>query len=157
MQIRPDNLESEAVLDLLREHLVSMEGTAPPESRHALDIDGLRSSNINFWSVWDGERLAGFGALLHHNDDLAEIKSMRTAAPYLRKGVASRLLTHLIQEAKARGYSRLSLETGSMRYFEPAMKLYSSFGFEKTQPFGLYVEDSNSVFLTMNLKANRLA
>ena len=72
MEIRADNLESEAVIDLLREHLGSMEDTAPPESRHALDIDALRSSNINFWSIWDGERLAGFAALLHHNDDLAE-------------------------------------------------------------------------------------
>ena len=157
MEIRPDNLESEAVIDLLREHLDSMEGTAPPESRHALDIEGLRSANINFWAIWDGERLAGFGALMHHSDGLAEIKSMRTAAPYLRKGVASKILMHLIQEAKARGYSRLNLETGSMDYFEPARKLYSSFGFEKTQAFGSYVEDSHSVFLTLNLKANRLA
>lgn len=156
MEIRPENLESKEVIDLLREHLRSMESTAPAESRHALDIDGLRSSNINFWSVWDGEHLAGFAALLRHNDDLAEIKSMRTATPYLRKGVASRILQHLIQEAKARGYSRLSLETGSMSYFEPARELYSSFGFEKAQPFGLYVEDCNSVFLTLNLKANRL-
>lgn len=151
LQIRADNLESQVVLDLLSEHLASMENTAPPESRHALDIQGLRNSDINFWSAWDGDNLAGFGAFKHHNVDLAEIKSMRTAAAYLRKGVASTILRHLINEAKRKGYSTLSLETGSMDYFEPARRLYSSFGFYISKPFAAYVVDSNSVFMTMDL------
>ena len=152
-QIEADNLESEAVVDLLREHLASMQSNSPPESRHALDIRGLRNADITFWAVWEGNELAGFGALKHHNNDLAEIKSMRTATSYLRKGVASEMLRHLIKEAKARGYSSLNLETGSMTYFEPARNLYKSFGFKITKPFGDYVEDSNSVFMRMDLVA----
>lgn len=151
MEIKIDNLESRAVQHLLREHLASMENTAPPESRHALDLNALRSADISFWALWDGSQLAGFGALKHLDDELAEIKSMRTAAPYLRKGVATKILRHLIQEAKARGYSRLSLETGSMDYFEPARRLYLSFGFKESLPFGSYVEDPNSVFMTIYL------
>lgn len=154
MEIRVDNLESQAVIGLLREHLTSMEDTAPPESRHALDLNALRSPDIKFWAMWDRTELAGFGALKHHNEELAEIKSMRTAGAYLRKGVASQILRHLIEQAKAGGYSRLSLETGSMNYFEAARKLYSSFGFVISPPFASYVEDPNSVFMTMLLNSD---
>ena len=81
----------------------------------------------------------------------AEIKSMRTAYAYQRKGVASEVLRHLIEEAKRRGYRRLSLETGSMEYFEPARRLYARFGFVYCEPFGSYAEDSNSMFMTKEL------
>ena len=80
MEIKVDNPESQAVMELLHEHLASIENTAPRASRHALDLDGLRSSDITFWALWDGVKLAGFGALKHLDDELAEIKSMRTAA-----------------------------------------------------------------------------
>jgi len=132
-----------------------MEPTAPPESRHALDINGLRSPNITFWAIWDGLNLAGIGALKHLSQDHAEIKSMKTSAPYLRRGIASRMLTHIIHEAKSRGYKRLSLETGSMEFFDPARKLYSSFGFVLSGPFGDYVEDPNSVFMTSEIDSVR--
>ena len=62
-QIRKDSLDSPAVLALLREHLATLAPTAPPESRHALDLDGLRAPDVTFWSVWGGPELAGFGAL----------------------------------------------------------------------------------------------
>nr|WP_297462064.1 GNAT family N-acetyltransferase [uncultured Halomonas sp.] len=148
MNIRVDNLESPEVLALLHEHLSSMEVTAPAESRHALNLNGLRDSNIIFWSMWDGPNLLGFGALKHLTDSHAEIKSMRTAASHLRQGAATRMLQHIIQEATARGYSRLSLETGSMDFFEAARHLYASFGFVPCPPFGNYKPDPNSVFLT---------
>lgn len=148
LEIRLDNLDDPQVIALIREHLAAMAPTAPPESRHALDIDGLRGSDILFWAIWDGESLAGIGALKHLSPDHAEIKSMKTAESYLRRGIASRMLTHLILEAKRLGYRQLSLETGSMQFFEPARKLYSSFGFVESGPFGSYVEDPNSVFMT---------
>lgn len=151
MDIRVDNLESPAVLALLREHLDSLAPTAPRESRHALDLVGLRSPDVTFWSIWDGRELAGFGALRQLTKTHAEIKSMRTAASRLRQGVASRVLRHLIQEAISRGYSQLSLETGSMAFFEPARRLYASFGFVACPPFGDYKPDPNSVFMTMQL------
>lgn len=148
MEIRADALEGAEIRELLREHMQAMERTSPPESRHALDIAGLRQRDVAFWSVWDGDRLAGCGALKELDDAHAEIKSMRTAATHLRKGVASAMLEHLIAEARRRGYRRLSLETGSMAYFEPARKLYASFGFVPCAPFGNYKEDPNSVFMT---------
>lgn len=151
MQIRLDDLEGAEIRGLLREHLEAMERTSPPESRHALDIAGLRRPGITFWSLWDGEAIAGCGALKELDATHAEIKSMRTAATHLRKGIASRMLQHLIAEAQRRGYGRLSLETGSMDYFEPARRLYASFGFRPCAPFGAYAEDPNSVFMTKAL------
>jgi putative acetyltransferase len=124
---------------------------SPPESRHALDLEGLRQPGITFWSIWDGNNLAGCAALKELADQHGEIKSMRTAYEYQRQGVASRLLQHLIEEAKRRGYRRLSLETGSMDYFEPARSLYARFGFSSCAPFGSYREDSNSAFMTKRL------
>jgi len=104
-----------------------------------------------FWSFWDCEHLAGVGALKHLSDEHAEIKSMRTASAYLRQGVASRMLSHIIREAERHGYTRLSLETGSMAYFEPARQLYYAFGFTTCGPFGSYAEDPNSMFLTRSV------
>jgi putative acetyltransferase len=151
MDIRLDNLESPQVLALIRDHLAAMEPTAPPESRHALDVTGLKRSDVAFWSIWDGDTLAGIGALKQLSHDHAEIKSMKTATAFLRRGVASGMLQHVIQEAKKRGITTLSLETGSMAFFEPARTLYRSFGFTECGPFGSYVEDPNSVFMTMRI------
>ncbi|HJR74793.1 MAG TPA: GNAT family N-acetyltransferase [Luteimonas sp.] len=151
MEIRVDTLDGVEIRELLQEHLQAMERTSPPESRHALDIAGLRQADVTFWSIWDDAELAGCGALKHLDSTHAEIKSMRTAIAHLRKGVASKMLEHLIAEARLRGYRRLSLETGSMDYFEPARKLYASFGFVPCAPFGSYVEDPNSVFMTKAL------
>jgi putative acetyltransferase len=125
-----------------------MERVSPPESRHALDLDGLRKPDITFWSLWDDANLAGCGALKALSPDHGEIKSMRTASAYLRSGVATHLLDHIITEAKRRGYRRLSLETGAMQYFQPAHKLYERFGFEMCEPFGSYKLDPNSRFMT---------
>lgn len=149
MDIRVDDLKSQKVRALLREHLRPLAPTAPAESRHALDLEGLRSPAVTFWTVWEGKTLAGFGALRHLSPAHAEIKSMRTAATHLRRGVAPRLLRHIITEAAARGYARLSLETGFMVSFEPARHLYRSFGFVPCEPFGGYRPDPNSVFLTL--------
>lgn len=151
LDIRVDNLKSPEVVALIREHLASMEFTSPPQSRHALDVEGLQCSNVTFWAMWDGQKLAGVGALKHLTRDHAEIKSMRTASAYLRKGVGSRVLSHILREAKQRGYTRLSLETGAMKYFEPARKLYSEYGFTVCPPFGDYVDDPNSIFMTKHM------
>jgi putative acetyltransferase len=148
MEIRLDDLRGPEIIELLREHLRCMAQISPPESRHALDLDGLRNPDITFWSIWDSANLAGCGALKQLDAQQGEIKSMRTASAYLRRGVASQMLEHILAEAKRRQYRRLSLETGSMVYFEPARKLYARFGFALCKPFGTYVEDPNSVFMT---------
>jgi putative acetyltransferase len=151
VQIWLDDLTGAEITELLREHLRCMEEVSPPQSRHALDVDGLRQPNITFWTIWDGPDLAGCGALKELDREHGEIKSMRTAYRHQRKGVASQILRHLIDEAKRRGYRRLSLETGSMDYFNPARSLYASFGFTRCGPFADYVDDPNSVYMTMEL------
>jgi putative acetyltransferase len=148
VEIRLDKLENPQVIALIREHLESMAPTAPPESRHALDLDGLRGPDIMFWSILDGNELAGIGALKDLSAEHAEIKSMRTARAYIRKGIASKMLSHIIIEAKSCGFKQLSLETGSMEFFDPARKLYANFGFTTCGPFGSYIEDPNSIFMT---------
>jgi len=124
---------------------------SPPESVHALDIEGLRKPDITFWSVWEGGELLGCGALKELDSQHAEIKSMRTSSSHLRRGVAKYLLNYMLEEARRRGYSRVSLETGSMEAFEPARQLYANFGFTYCEPFADYVEDPYSVFMTREL------
>jgi putative acetyltransferase len=128
-----------------------MHRVSPPESIHALDLEGLRQPDITFWTIWDQGTLAGCGALKELDPQHAEIKSMRTASSYRRKGVAKQMLQHLLSEAKQCGYTRVSLETGSMDFFIPARTLYASFGFENCPPFADYIEDPNSVFMTKEL------
>jgi putative acetyltransferase len=153
MEIRVEDLRGAEIIALLNEHLRTMKRISPPESCHALDLGGLRRPEITFWTIWNGGELAGCGALKALNGEHAEIKSMRTADAHQRKGIASTLLRHIIAEAERRGYRRLSLETGAMAYFEPARKLYSTFGFECCAPFDEYVEDPNSVFMTREIGA----
>jgi putative acetyltransferase len=155
MIIRIDDLTGPEIYELLQEHLRDMALHSPPESVHALDLEALRRPEITFWTAWEGDQLLGCGAIKELNSQHAEIKSMRTAARHLRKGVARNLLDHIISEARSRGYKRLSLETGSPKVFEPAQRLYSSFGFTYCQPFGDYVEDPYSVFMTMEIGDKR--
>jgi putative acetyltransferase len=151
VQIKIDDLSGPEIRELLREHLASMRRHSPPESVHALPIEGLRTPEITFWTVWENGELVGCGALKELDSQHGEIKSMRTAARHLRKGVAQTLLRYIIGEAARRGYRRLSLETGSMQAFEPARQLYARGGFTFCGPFADYVEDSNSAFMTKEL------
>ena len=151
MNIELDDLSRPEIAELLKEHMAHMFLVTPRESVHALPIEGLRSPDITFWSVWENGELLGCGALKELDPQHGEIKSMRTASAHLRKGVARAVVRHIIAEAKRRGYGRLSLETGSMAAFEPARQLYATFGFIYCEPFGDYVNDPNSVFMTMEL------
>jgi putative acetyltransferase len=125
MHIRVDDLRNAAIAELLAAHVAFCRATSPPESTHVLDLDALRSPEINFW--------------------------MHTAARQRQGGVGRALLTHVVGEARTRGYRRLSLETGSMAAFAPARALYARFGFVECPPFGDYRLDPNSVFMTLEL------
>jgi putative acetyltransferase len=153
MNIQRDDLTGPEIHQLLQQHLQGMALHSPPESIHALDIDALRQPGITFWTAWDHDELLGCGALKELDARHAEVKSMRTATRHLRKGVANAMLTHIIEQAKQRGYQRLSLETGSADAFEPAQHLYASFGFEFCEPFADYVLDPYSVFMTRKIQA----
>jgi putative acetyltransferase len=151
VEIKIDDLNGPEIHELLQEHLRNMHLHSPPESVHALDLEGLRQPEITFWTVWEDGELLGCGALKELDSQHAEIKSMRTASAHLRKGIAAHLLRHILEESARRGYTRLSLETGSMEAFEPARQLYARFGFAYCGPFGDYVEDPYSVFMTKEL------
>jgi len=151
MKIEIDDLSRPEVHALLNEHLQSMYELSPPESVHALDLDKLRKADITFWTAWDGPVLLGCGALKELSATHGEVKSMRTPSARRREGAGHALLRHIIAVARARSYERLSLETGSPPAFKPAQTLYESFGFTLCGPFGDYVEDPYSVFMTLRL------
>lgn len=151
MDIKIDDLTGSKVAELVRGHLHSMTLISPPESIHALNLEQLQGIEITFWSAWEGNELVGCGALKELDGQHGEIKSMRTSSSHLRKGVAKQLLQHILEEAKRHGYNRVSLETGSSEAFEPAKRLYASFGFGYCKPFSNYIDDPNCVFMTKKL------
>lgn len=151
MKIQLDDLHGSQIAQLLQEHLQSMALHSPPESIHALDLEALRKPDITVWSAWHDARLIGCCALKELDPGHGEIKSMRTATPYLRTGVGARLMEHILDEANRRSYARLSLETGAMEAFAPARRLYMSFGFTQCSPFADYIEDPYSVFMSRKL------
>ena len=151
MTITEGGLDEPDVIGLLGEHLQGMADLSPPESVHALDVEGLKAPDVTFWTMRDGEELLGCIALKQLDEDHGEIKSMRTASAHLGKGVAAALLAHLVAEARRRGYGRLSLETGSGPGFEAAHALFGKFGFEYCGPFASYRDDPFSRFMTRRL------
>ncbi len=140
------------VVDLLHTHLTSARVQTAPGSAHALDLAGLQSPDISFWTIWHDETLLGVGALKRLSPNHGEVKSMHTARSLRRRGAGRAMLDHIIATARARGMSRLSLETGSWDYFRPARELYRSRGFVECPPFADYVPDPNSVFMTLDLE-----
>jgi putative acetyltransferase len=148
MKIIPDDLTHPAIHALLNEHLQSMFALSPPESVHALDLDKLRHPSITFWSAWEDNLLLGCGALKELDPTHGEIKSMRTPSALRRKGAGRAILAHIISVAQSRHYQRLSLETGAAPAFKPAHALYQSVGFTLCGPFGDYIDDPHSVFMT---------
>ncbi len=151
LQIRVDDLSGDATRALIAAHLDGMHDSSPPESVHALDIDGLRHPSITFWSAWRDDRLAGIGALKTLDAERGEIKSMRVSDAFLGQGVGRALLRHIVAAARDRGMKTLWLETGSPADFEAARRLYLSEGFTPCGPFADYREDPYSVFMTLTL------
>jgi putative acetyltransferase len=152
MQIVPADFSDPRVIDLLRVHVTTARAATAPGSAHALDLSGLQSPDIGVWTIRDGEALLGVGALKRLSPTDGEVKSMHTAQSERRRGAGAAMLRHIIAVAKAAGLSRLSLETGSWDYFQPAHALYRKFGFVPCPPFADYKEDPNSIFLTLDLR-----
>jgi putative acetyltransferase len=155
LHIRLDDLSDPRIEAFMQEHLVDMRAVSPPESVHALDMDQLCQPDIAFWSAWlsedDGDTLVGTCALKRLSATHAELKSMRTSARHRGQGIARQLLHHVLEEARARGFARLSLETGPQPFFEPARQLYFQNRFVECGPFADYGPDPYSFFMTRAL------
>ena len=151
MVIIEDDLASEQTRALLALHLAGMHAASPPGTVFALDLSGLQAPGITVWTAWEGERIAGIGALKRLGDGRAEIKSMRTHPDHLRRGVGAGLLRHIIAVARAEGLAMLSLETGSGPDFEPALALYRAHGFTNGPAFAGYEASPFNQFLHLQL------
>ncbi len=147
----PGDFTDAQVIALLREHLTGMRASSPACAVHALDLSGLQTPDITFVTAWAGDVLLGCGALKELDVTHGELKSMRTATAHLRKGVGAALLEHLLSLARARGYRRVSLETGTGPSFEPALALYRRCGFHRCGAFGEYEASAFNQFLSLEL------
>ena len=152
MRIVDGGLDDPRVQALLAHHYITARAQTARGSAHALDLSGLKSQDIQFWAAWEGESVVGIGALKRLSPSHGEVKSMHTAASHRRRGVAGAMLRHIIHAARELGLSRLSLETGSWPYFDPARELYRRHGFVECPPFGSYALDPHSVFMTLELR-----
>ena len=151
MEIRVEDLRGPEIKELLEAHLDLMRTITPPESVHALDLDGLRVPEVTFWTLWIDGELLSCGALKQISPSHGEIKSMHTPALARGRGLGRRMVEHFLNAARLRSYTRLSLETGSFDAFIPARSLYADFGFQMTEPFGNYEFDPNSAYMTLEL------
>lgn len=152
LRILPDDLTGAQILALLQLHLDDMHRWSPPESVHAMPAERLRQPDVMFFAAWDGEMLAGCGAIKHLDATYGELKSMRAAPAYRGRGVGRAILDRLLAEARARGYARVSLETGRPEPFHAAQALYRANGFVECAAFGDYVSDSFSLCMTKELQ-----
>nr|WP_276046697.1 MULTISPECIES: GNAT family N-acetyltransferase [unclassified Sphingomonas] len=150
--MREGGLDHPAVIELLRFHVREANANTPVANAHALDIDALRHLAIRFWSAWDGDTLLGMAALKELEPGHGEVKSMRVHPDHLRRGVASALLGHIVATARGRGYTRLSLETGTAPAFAPANALYERAGFVDGPVFGGYPASEHNRFMTLVLQ-----
>jgi putative acetyltransferase len=151
LRIETGGFTDPRVLALLQLHVTAARAQTAPGSAHALDLAGLQSPEVAFWTIWEEQTLLGMGALKRLSATHGEVKSMHTVASGRRHGVGSAMLRHIVAEAQSRGMSRLSLETGSWDYFQPARAFYRRHGFADCPPFADYVSDPNSVFLSLDL------
>jgi putative acetyltransferase len=152
MTITEGGLDDPRVQKLLAYHFQTARAETAPGSAHVLDLRGLKSTDIHFWSAWDGDQVVAVGALKRLSDSHGEIKSMHTEQSHRRTGAGSAMLQRIIAVARQMGLSRLSLETGSWPYFDAAREFYRRHGFVECPPFGGYVSDPNSVFMTLELR-----
>ena len=143
------NFDNPEVNELLIMHFIELRSVSPEGSAHVLDIAGLRDPSIKFWSLWEGKDLMGSGALKFLNKEHGEFKSIRVNDKFRGKGNGSKVINHLINEAKKLDIKRLSLETGAGDFFLAARKLFNKCGFKTCKPFSHYKNDINSVYMTM--------
>jgi putative acetyltransferase len=151
MVIKPADFGDARVQALLTRHLEGMHAHSPSGHVFALDWTGLQQPGVSLYALWKDDTLLGLGALKALDAMSGEVKSMRTADAHLRQGVGTAMLEHIIGEALRRGYTRLSLETGTGPAFEPALALYRKRGFTNGAAFGGYTQSRFNQFLHLDL------
>ena len=143
------NFDNSEVNEMLIKHFIELRSVSPKGSAHVLDIAGLKDSTIKFWSLWEDNQLMGSGALKFLDKENGEFKSIRVNDKFRKKGNGSKVVNHLIDEAKKLNIKKLNLETGAGAFFNPARKLFLKCGFTACKPFSHYKKDINSVYMTM--------
>lgn len=149
--IAEDDLAGEDVRALIALHLAGMHAESPACKVHALPLEKLRQPGVTFYAARVDGEVAAIGAIKHLDPTHGELKSMRAAPAWRGKGVGEAMLLHLLGVARARGYTRVSLETGRTEAFAPAVALYRKYGFETCEAFADYVVDDFSQCLTLVL------
>ena len=145
------NFDNPEVNELLTKHFIELRLVSPTDSTHVLDIVGLKDQSIKFWSLWENDELIGCGALKFLDKSHGEFKSIRVADKFRKKGAGEKIFNHLIEKAKKLEIKKLSIETGSGKFFEPARKLFKKFDFQLCKSFANYKNDPNSCFYTKDI------
>ena len=145
------NFNNTEVDELLKKHFIELRSVSPADSCHVLDIDGLKNPSIKFWSLWENNLLIGCGALKFLEDGHGELKSIRIAESFRKKGYGIKVIQHLILEAKKLNIQRLSLETGAGSFFLPSRKLFEKCGFKNCKPFDNYKENADSCYMSLQI------
>ena len=143
------NFDNSEVNEMLVKHFIELRSVSPEGSAHVLDIAGLKNPTIKFWSLWEDDQLMGSGALKFLDKEHGEFKSIRVNDKFRKKGNGTKVINHLIDEAKKLDIKKLSLETGAGIFFNPARKLFNQCGFKVCEPFSHYNEDVNSVYMSL--------
>ena len=151
MKTIESNFEDPEVNQLLKKHFVELRSVSPEGSTHVLDIKGLQNKSIKFWSIYEHRKLIGCGALKFLDSNHGEFKSIRVADSFRKKGYGKKVISVLFEKSKELGINKISVETGSGEFFLPARRLFKEFGFEECEPFGHYVNDSNSCYMSLEI------
>ena len=151
MKTIESNFEDPEVNQLLKKHFVELRSVFPKGSTHVLDIEGLQNKSIKFWSIYEHHKLIGCGALKFLDSNHGEFKSIRVADSFRKKGYGKKVISVLFEKSKELGINKISVETGSGEFFLPARRLFKEFGFEECEPFGHYVNDSNSCYMSLEI------
>ena len=151
MKTIESNFEDPEVNQLLEKHFVELRSVSPKGSTHVLDIEGLQNKSIKFWSIYEHHKLIGCGALKFLDSNHGEFKSIRVADSFRKKGYGKKVISVLFEKSKELGINKISVETGSGEFFLPARRLFKEFGFEECEPFGHYVNDSNSCYMSLEI------
>ena len=145
------NFNKPEVNKLLISHFIELSSVSPVDRGHVLDIPGLKNPSIKFWSLWENDQLIGCGALKFLDKEHGELKSIRVADSFRRKGNGFKVINHLISEAKELNIKKISLETGTGNFFTPARKLFDKCGFKVCEPFAHYKKDPDACYMSLLL------